>query len=213
MPQASKIDENLPREPAPPAGRLTYEEFLEWAPEGLRAEWVDGEVVLMSPVSWRHQELVVFLLALLQHFVQARNLGMVSAGPFQMKGRGGLPGREPDVLYLSNETLKRVKRVYLDGPADLAIEVISPDSRTRDRGEKYYEYEQGGVREYWIIDPDRKQAEFHSLGADGVYRPIPVDADGVLRSVVLAGLWIKMDWLWQEPLPKLMDVLRAWGLV
>jgi Uma2 family endonuclease len=93
------------------------------------------------------------------------------------------------------------------------VEIISPDSRARDRGAKFYEYEQGGVREYWLLDPLRRQAEFYRLGLDGIYRPAPVAEDGIYRSAVLEGLWLRVEWLWQEPLPSLMSVLREWQLV
>ncbi len=43
---------------------------------------------------------------------------------------------------------------------DLVIEIISPQSRGRDRGDKFYEYEKDGVKEAWVIDYPRKQAEF-----------------------------------------------------
>ena len=64
-----------------------------------------------------------------------------------------------------------------------------------------------------MFDPIRKQAEFYRLGPDGIYTPVAVDEDGIFRSEVLEGLWLKVDWLWQEPLPPLMSVLKEWGLV
>lgn len=106
-----------------------------------------------------------------------------------------------------------LRESFLDGPADLVVEVISPESRGRDRGEKFYEYEQSRVREYWLLDPLRRQAEMYGLGEDGIYRPLPVGEDGLLHSTVLEGLWLRLDWLWQDPLPKLLAVLREWGLV
>ena len=53
--------------PSPPP-RMTYEEFLDWLDEDTFAEWVDGEVVFMSPATFGHQDLVIFLSALLRHF-------------------------------------------------------------------------------------------------------------------------------------------------
>jgi Uma2 family endonuclease len=198
----------------PPAPqKMTYEEFLAWADEDTYAEWVNGEVIMLSPASFLHQDVGTFLTALLRHFVETHRLGVVLPAPFQMKTGPDLPGREPDILFIAREHLDRLKDVYLDGPADLVVEIISPDSRARDRGDKFYEYEQGGVREYWLIDPLRKQAEFYQLGADGIYRLVPVSEDGIYRSVVLNGLWLKVDWLWQQPLPPLLGVLREWGLV
>jgi Uma2 family endonuclease len=51
----------------------------------------------------------------------------------------------------------------------LIVEIISPESSGRDRGEKFYEYEMAGVREYWLIDPQREQVEFYELNAEGRY--------------------------------------------
>jgi Uma2 family endonuclease len=193
--------------------RMSYEEFLARADEDTRAEWVDGEVIVMSPASDRHQDLVRFLTSLLSFAVEAHNLGVIRPAPFQMKTGPDLPGREPDLLFIARSHLDRLKENHLDGPADLVIEVISPESRSRDRGEKFYEYEQGGVREYWLIDPQRKRAEFYSLGKGSIYLPVSVGEDGLFRSAVLKGLELQVDWFWQEPLPPLLTVLKAWGLV
>lgn len=192
--------------------KITYEEFLKSA-EGTWAEWIDGEVIQMAPASNQHQNLASFLTALLRHFAEAHRLGVVRPAPFQMKTGPNLPGREPDILFIANQHLNRLKSTHLEGPADLVVEIISPDSRSRDRGDKFYEYEQGGVREYWLLDPLRKRAEFYRLGEEGTYDLVPVGKDGIFQSAVLEGLWLKVDWLWQEPLPLLLTVLKEWELV
>ena len=132
----------------------SYAEFLDWCDEDTRAEWVDGEVIIESPASLVHQTLVGFLLSILRTYAEQRELGQVIAAPFQMKTGPELPGREPDLLFVTRENLSRLEGVYLDGPADLAIEVVTSGSRLRDRGEKLAEYEMGGVREYWVLDPE-----------------------------------------------------------
>ena len=93
---------------------------------------------------------------------------------------------------------------------------LEPGPIARDRDGRIYianAHEQGGVREYWLIDPIRKQAEFYVLGADGIYRPAPTGGDGIYESAVLKGLKLKVEWLWQEPLPTLLSVLKEWKLV
>jgi len=82
--------------------RMTYEEFLDWAEEGSSAEWVEGEVILMTPASDRHQDLADFLTVLVRLYVEAHQLGQVRSAPFQMKTGEDLPGREPD-LPMSGE--------------------------------------------------------------------------------------------------------------
>ena len=196
----------------PESLEMSYEAFLEWADEDTLAEWVDGKVVLMSPPSERHQDLSDFLTALMRHFAEAHGLGKVRSAPLQMKLGANLSGREPDILFVANENLARLQKNRLAGPADLTVEIISPESRARDRGEKFYEYEVGGVTEYWLIDPDREQAEFYRPDARAVYQLVP-PTDGVFESTVLPGLKLDTAWLWQDPLPPLLSILKLWKLV
>jgi len=191
---------------------MTYEQFLDYPHENTHVEWVDGEVVPMAPVSDAHNQLGFFLLRLLGEFVEHHHLGQIRYEPFQMKSAPDLPGRSPDILFVSTANLPRLKKTHLEGPADLVIEIISPDSRTRDRGEKFYEYEQAAVPEYWLLDPDRKQAEFYLRAQDGIYRPATLQ-DSIFRSRSLPNLWLNVDWLFQRPLPTLMTILKEWKLV
>lgn len=183
-----------------PTRKLTYEEFLEWCDEDTWAEWVNGEVIVLSPASDRHQDLVRFLVQVLGIYVETKDLGVVRPAPFQMKTRPELPGREPDLLFVIKERLRLLKETCLEGPADLVVEIISPESRLRDRGEKFAEYELGGVREYWLLDMEERRADFYILGADGRYRLADLEASGVYHSHTVPGFWLKVDWLWQEPL-------------
>ncbi len=194
----------------PPEKKMTYEEFLAWADEDTYAEWVDGEILMVSPASRRHQKIVGFLTTVLSAFVERHNLGEVIAAPFQMKLQHS--GREPDVLFVAREHLDRLQEAYLEGPADLVVEVVSPESASRDRGEKFYEYEAAGIAEYWLIDPIREVGEFYRL-EKGHYQPILVGREGVFHSSVVLGFWLKVEWLWQDPLPRLIDILREVGLV
>ncbi|MCX7856333.1 MAG: Uma2 family endonuclease, partial [Anaerolineae bacterium] len=175
------------------------------------AEWVNGEVLLMSPISGEHQGVSEFLLVVISAFVRHNKVGEVRYEPFQM--RLASSSRSPDILFVSYTNLHRLKETYLDGAADLVVEVISPESRARDRGDKFYEYEEAGVREYWLIDPERKQAEFYQMAEDGIYRTALAGSQGVYHSKVLEGLWLKVEWLWQHPKPTVIDVLREWGVL
>lgn len=180
---------------------MSYEEFLAWAKNGLRAEWVEGKVVLMSPASSRHQTIVVFLITLLNIYISSRNLGQIFTAPYQMRLHQPPRGREPDILFVAQANLGQVTKQYLDGPADLVVEIISPESSGRDRGEKFYEYEMAGVREYWLIDPQREQVEFYQLDDEGHYRLALGGHTGQYTSLVIPGLIVDVEWLWQEPLP------------
>lgn len=192
---------------------ISFEAFIATVAEDARVEWVNGEIVEMSPVTDRRAEITVFLTTLLNLFAKKRKLGRVVHAPFYMRAGPEAGAREPDVLFVRTENLGRIEKTYLNGPADLVVEVISPDSRGRDRGEKFYEYETGGVGEYWIVDPLRNRVEAYRLGGSG-YDPIAPDEDGRLWSKVMDGMWIDPAWLRSEPLPDEWWVLeKEWGLI
>ena len=202
-----------PAKVEPQKSKMTYEAFLDWCEEDTLAEWVDGEIVMTSPASRVHQDLGGFLAAVLRAYVEERGIGQVFTPPFQMKTGPDLPGREPDLLFVTKKTLKRLKPTYLDGPADLVVEIVSPDSRLRDRGEKLAEYEAGGVREYWVLDPIDRRGDFYVRAADGRYERKRPDDHGIYRSEVVAGFWLRERWLWKDPLPKVLSILRELGVV
>ncbi len=201
------------RQPAQPLpeGKISYEQFLQWLDEDTWAEWVDGEVELMSPVSLEHDAVHVFLITILKIYTSARTSGTIHTEPFQMKTGADLPGRSPDVLFVSTANAHRLKPTYLDGPADVVIEIVSPDSEERDRVVKFAEYERGGVREYWLIDPQKRQAQFFVLGEDGRYALRFEGEAGRYDSVVIEGLWLRAEWLWNPPVE--VEVFRLWGIV
>lgn len=103
--------------------------------------------------------------------------------------------------------------MYLDCPADLVVEIISQESIERDRGTKFVEYEAAGIPEYWLIDPLRNWAEFYQLDENGCYIPAFAGRQGIYESPMLPGFCLRVDWLWQMPLPPVLDVLREMRLI
>lgn len=188
--------------------RMSYEEYLAWADEDIHAEWVNGEVIIPMPPKPRHQQVVAFLLQLMGLFCQLFRLGRLLPAPLEMRAIPDGPAREPDLLFIAQEHLDRLTDARLHGPADLIVEVVSDDSVSRDRSDKFYEYQAAGVREYWIIDPrpGYERADFYVLDARGRYRPVPIDPDGRYHSTVLAGFWFEVEWVLSEEPP---DTLQA----
>jgi Uma2 family endonuclease len=164
---------------------------------------------MTSPASNEHQDISGFLEALLRPFVEEHSLGLVRSAPFQMRLQHS--GREPDLLFVAAEHAERMRNTYLDGAADLVVEVLSPESVGRDRGEKFYEYAQGGVPEYWLIDPTAQWAEFYRLGELGLYEPAFTGRAGIYRSAVVPGFWLRVEWLWQRP--RVLDALRELQII
>lgn len=190
---------------------ISFDDFLATIDEDTLAEWVDGEVVPVNPPARDHIAITNFLHRALGHYVDVKEIGgEVIHTPLQMKLASS--SRQPDLIYLREESLDRWKEHYIDGPADLAIEVVSPESRARDRAEKFREYERAGVLEYWLIDPKQRSAESYRLSGSGMYERISPGDPPRLRSEVIPGLWIDPAWLW-APRPNPRAAFREWGLI
>lgn len=140
----------------------TYEELVECMPEtNIPHELWDGELIISPTPSFYHQEITLRFYEILARWVRTRKLGKAITAPIDMVLS---PSRsvQPDVAFISNERRSIIQRV-IHGPADLVVEVISEGGRQRDRIDKRDLYEQHGVKEYWIVDPEAKTVEVLSL--------------------------------------------------
>lgn len=179
---------------------VTYEEFLTEF-DGRFVEWIFGVVIEMS-VTPIHNAIARFLLILLDLYLQRTGGGRVEQEPMIMRLSPNTPGRSPDLMVLLPQSEHKQKNSQVVGAADLVIEIVSPESQRRDRVEKFQEYEQGGVREYWLLDYMAKDAQFFVLNKEGVYEQRQPDENGVYRSLVLDRLRLPIELLWQEPTPR-----------
>lgn len=127
----------------------------------------DGHLILSDSPSFSHQEIVVRFHDVLSAWVRPRRLGKTTVSPIDMI-LSPRRATQPDVLFVSNERLHIIAD-RVRGAADLVAEVVSSDSRQRDRIDKRDLYEQHGVREYWIIDPEAETVEVLFLDR-GEYR-------------------------------------------
>jgi Uma2 family endonuclease len=186
---------------------VSWEDFLTGIGEERRAEWVDGEIIDMPPANLGHQDILGFLHLWIGYFVGRFRLGRVYLPPALMHLPSRPSGREPDLMFVANEHLDRLTRQYVEGPADLVVEIVSPDSIVRDRRDKLDEYQEAGVPEYWVIDELRQAALFYVLSDDGRYQLVPIDDDGIYTSTMLPRLRLRVSWLWQTPPPTLDDAL------
>jgi Uma2 family endonuclease len=151
-----------------PVRRWSFDELVAELPESnLPTELWDGELVMSPAPSFYHPEVVARFYKALDAWVRRRRLGKVGIAPLDMVLSAGR-AVQPDVLFVSNERLDIIKE-RVRGAADLVAEVMSPESRRRDRFDKRDLYEQHGVREYWLIDPEAATVEVLHLES-GEYR-------------------------------------------
>jgi Uma2 family endonuclease len=148
-----------------------------------------------------------FVYRLLEGFLEARGVGgevVFSRFAFRLSE---FSAPEPDVAYVCAERADLVEEGGMRGGPDIAVEIVSRESRNRDYDLKRRLYEEAGAAEYWIIDPIQERVEFLGLEEDR-YQLAPLEENRLFRSRALAGFWIDVDWLLAVPLPPATGCLK-----
>ena len=147
---------------------MTARQFLELGedPPGVRLELVNGEVAVSPSPTPDHSNVVVQLIVLLETHNHERDLGELYQDVDTILDRFNV--RRPDVLFFFKDRSHLVGKKAMEGPPDLAVEVISPSSTEVDREDKFEQYRAAGVRFYWIIDPQLRTIDAWEL-IDGKY--------------------------------------------
>ncbi len=192
------------------ASNVSLEDFEKYYAEDF-CEWIEGHVIKMS-TNIKHDKLLRFFAIFFESYFEHRPIAQIVQATFMMKNPA-FPKRrrEPDLQLVLNTSSTMIQDTYVDGPANIIIEIISPESVARDYGDKFLEYEIGGVREYWIFDPQRKECRFHRLNDDNLYQTIqPIE--GIYTTSLLPDFVLDISLLWQESLPtpsKIAEMVKA----
>lgn len=180
----------------PQVGDVTFDEFVDLVPDGQKADLIHGVIYMASPENIEHNNLVTWLDRVVGTVVEELKLGTLTVNRVAYR-LGEHESPEPDVAVVLSHRLHLLKRGHVDGPPDLVIEIVSPDSVHRDYEDKREQYEAAGVKEYWILDQRTRTPTFLVLdGGKFVEVPVP---DHIYRSRVLPGLWLDVRWLWERP--------------
>ncbi|MDQ3692013.1 MAG: Uma2 family endonuclease [Chloroflexota bacterium] len=165
----------------------TYADLADLPDDGTRYEILGGELLVSPAPSRAHQDTLAALLVLFRQFVVTTRLGKVYMAPLDVK-LSAYTTVQPDLLYISGERLRNQGPGAIAGAPELALEVLSPTTRSVDMVRKFAAYAAAGIQEYWIVDPTRYTISVHAL-VDGTYERVE-DTEETARSVVLAGLEI-----------------------
>lgn len=187
-------------------GPYTFDDFLEFGDDGTKADLLDGVIYVASPDNTDASDLNTWLGFLIAGFVEIENLGKVYFLKVAYR-IGPKRGPEPDIGFVPKELEHTRRRGYIDGPPALAVEIVSPDSVERDYLKKYAIYEEAGVREYWIIDPDAGKAAFLRLHGKR-FREVKL-VKHIFKSEVLPGFALDVRWLFAANRPRAYDVLQG----
>jgi Uma2 family endonuclease len=166
--------------------------FRDSLDEDVRAEFINGEVVIQMTARHAHTMTVRNLFLLLHAFLEPRRLGLV----LQEQALTGFPRNDyaPDICFWNAEkAAKFVGETVVYPVPDLIAEVLSSSTEARDRGVKFEDYAAHGVAEYWLVDPEAKTIEQY-VARRGKYELIgTLNEKNSLHSTVIAGLELPVN--------------------
>lgn len=180
------------------AERERRQYFYEVVTEEQKAEFINGEIVVHSPVKKQHATATSLLHQLLNVYVMANALGFVGYEKILVVLERN--DYEPDLCYFNQAKAQHFTATQMKFPApDLAVEVLSESTASHDRGVKFRDYAISGVAEYWIIDPESKMVEQYILHDDEYQLRIKSDS-GEIHSVAVPGFTIPIRAIFDEQL-------------
>lgn len=147
--------------------KYTYDDYVNFPADGQRHELIDGEHVVTPTPERRHQQLSSRLHGAIWLYLRHAPIGEIYAAPLDVI----LSDRDlvqPDLLHVSRARSHVLGR-WVHGAPDLVIEILSPSTREADESDKRRQYDQFGVREYWIVDPELEAVKIYQRAPDGSF--------------------------------------------
>ena len=173
----------------PAAVRFTYADYRN-LPEESRYEILDGDLQMSPSPTTIHQRVVRRLFALLVSHVELAGSGEVFVAPLDVV-LSDTDVVQPDIFFVSGGRASIVREKAVFGAPDLVLEVLSPATAERDRSVKAKVYARAGVRELWLLDPDKRTIQVFENGPRGfAARSNP---GGKAESSVLAGFAVSAE--------------------
>ncbi len=172
------------------------QQFYGTVVEDEKVEFINGEVVIQSPVKLSHNEASVRLLMLLRAYASKHQLGLVGHEKLMISLTRN--DYEPDVCFFGRAKHENFIGDQMRFPApDFIAEIPSPSTAAVDRGIKFEDYAAHGVTEYWIIDPEAQIVEQYILEGE-TYKLIAKTGSATLRSQAVSGFTIPARALFDE---------------
>ena len=182
--------------------RYTFADVMAWE-ENERAEIINGEAIMMAPPSRIHQKVSVAITSQLYNFLEGKKCEVYPA-PFGVrlfeKDRDSPDDVdtmvEPDISVVCDKN--KLDKYGCRGAPDLVIEILSPSTLRHDRFVKLALYQQAGVREYWIVEPETQTVQVYTL-ENGILQPRAFYGQGDVAKVnVLEGCFIELSKVFTE---------------
>ncbi len=172
------------------------EEFYNTISEDDKAEFINGKVIMHSPVKIEHADASGGLYSLMRYYAGKHDLGKVFTEKIMIQLTRN--SYEPDIVFFTKEKAQHFAPKQMLFPApDLVAEILSPSTEKNERGIKFTDYALHGVREYWLVNPELQSIEQYLL-RDNNYELNIKSNSGFITSEVLAGFTIKVESVFNE---------------
>lgn len=138
-------------------------EYIYSLPDGQRAELIDGQIYDMTPPRRIHQKILSFLHLEIGNYIRSKDGSCeVYPAPFAVfLDKDEYTYVEPDISVICDKS--KLDEYGCNGAPDWVIEIVSPSSKQMDYFTKLFKYREAGVREYWIVDPQRNQVMVYAF--------------------------------------------------
>ena len=176
--------------------KYTYQDLLTTPDDRNRYEIFEGNLIATPSPNEAHQSASMNLSLLLGSHIKRYNLGKIYTAPFDVCFDNETV-IEPDLLFVSKERLSIVERQRVNGAPDLIIELLSPKAEDRDRGFKFRRCAQEGVKEFWLVDPEKQVIEIYTLTAKGYELHGKYSGAQSVKSTMLSGLEFPANEVWK----------------
>ena len=186
------------------------QQFYEDITDAEKVEFINGEIIVHSPVMKEHNDANSLLANLIGNFVRKHKLGYVGIEKVMITLERN--DYEPDICFFGKDKAKNFKKGQSLFPApDFIVEILSKGTKKNDRGIKFADYEANGVAEYLLIDPKAETVELYRLDAHKKYELILKSSEGTLHSKVIKGFSIAIKAIFNEDknLKELTSILSA----
>ena len=171
-------------------------QFYNDITEQEKVEFINGEIIIHSPVKKKHNQASLLLAQLLNIYSVKHNLGFVGIEKIMITLTRN--DYEPDICFFKKEKSSGFTENQTLFPApDLVIEILSDSTEKRGRGIKFKDYQAHKIEEYWIIDPENQTLEQYHLKGD-IYDLILKSSQGFVTSFVVDGFQIPILSIFDE---------------
>lgn len=173
---------------------VTFDQYLQLVDEDTEVEYHEGALLMNSPASRTHERIFRHLLSKLEAFCLEHGAGEVLGSRFPVRLQD--KQYEPDLLFVRKDRVQELEETHFPGAPDLVVEILSESTREKDLHIKRPAYQDAGVRELWLIDPERRELLIDRAAPTGKVQSLRL-TEGVYESPLLPGFRLFLEALWE----------------